>query len=164
MKPKDKPLRVKRGHRKPGTDLDAKPPSPSSETFSHQQDTTTGGANGTHKPSEGPATAFELYCREKRPVLKDDVKDPESTVEEELAQRWKDMPDAERDEFQVKLEEQKTTRSPSAGKNGEVDLTEADKKGDDDVEMANYDTEDQDAPMEKDAEDQDAPMEKDAED
>ncbi|KAH6687321.1 hypothetical protein F5X68DRAFT_207202 [Plectosphaerella plurivora] len=126
--PKDKPLRTKRGHRKPSmmADLEASLKSnssfvnaslntlsPSSEAFSHSQGGPHG-TNGVSKPPKKPADAFELYREEARPALlkKRDEQDAdaeaeaegedEANVEEELSQGWKDLPDAEREVFQSK--------------------------------------------------------------
>lgn len=95
--PQEKPLRTKRGHRKPSilADADAAsaankssaasplPPSglnqgavsPSSEAFSQSQGAATGAArrtaatNGLPKPPKKPLDAFELYCEDARPAL-----------------------------------------------------------------------------------------------
>lgn len=91
MQPKDKPLRIKRGHRKPSLLPNAETPpvpspsrgskenphhtpSPTSDSFSHAgaNSRKAGGAsattNGTAAGRE-PTSAFELYCRDTRPGL-----------------------------------------------------------------------------------------------
>src|SRR5687767_8717246 len=129
--PKEKPLRTKRGHRKPSMipDLDlSKPPgallsqsinmSPASESFSQSQlahpgsSSAAGKANGVTssslKPPRKPGTAFDIYCRQMRPVLLDkdkDKDDPDFDVDAELARGWKDLPEKESEEFQAQYEE-----------------------------------------------------------
>lgn len=182
--PKDKPLRTKRGHRKSmAVDVDAKAnaagsfttnqaQSPVSETASHA----AGGraknrANGVS--SKKPVDAFEVYCHENRASLEAKKKedgDDDLNVEDELARSWKELPDAEKEEFQIKFEqavaketEKDEVSSPreekedndkedkekeeSEAKDGREEKSEKANKAqtqDEDVEMGNYDTEDQD--------------------
>jgi len=130
FQPKDKPLRTKRGHRKPSmmAELEASlhksaaspfisqnlgTMSPSSEAFSHSQ--AAGGpatsqiTNGASKLPKEPASAFELYCEDARLALskkrEENDGDEEQTIEEELEQGWKDLPDADREAFQTKHDE-----------------------------------------------------------
>ncbi|KAF6820978.1 HMG box protein [Colletotrichum sojae] len=132
--PQDKPLRTKRGHRKPSVlaEIDsaaknnspnplsqnAATLSPSSETFSHTQpaDAThradsqmsaSARTNGVAKPPKRPGNAFELYCSETRPSIEDKKKDDaDLNIDEELARGWKDLPDGEKEEFQTRSEEE----------------------------------------------------------
>ncbi|KAL2693950.1 hypothetical protein Neosp_000519 [[Neocosmospora] mangrovei] len=168
QKPKDKPLRTKRGHRKSMmTDADAKAAggasfntqnagSPTSETFSHPPESQSKGprANGVSKDAKKPADAFELYCSETRPALEAKHKDgdAEVDVESELARGWKELPEADRDEFQAKFEqsqakssEPKETPAEDKKEEEEEEKPEETKPAaqDEDVEMGD-DTEDQD--------------------
>lgn len=184
--PKDKPLRTKRGHRKSmAVDVDAKAnaagsfttnqaQSPVSETASHAADgRAKDRANGVS--SKKPVDAFEVYCDENRAALEAKKKedgDDDLNVEDELARSWKELPDAEKEEFQTKFEqavakeaekdevsspreekednddkEDKEEKEESEAKDDREEKSEkADKPQtqDEDVEMGNYDTEDQD--------------------
>ncbi|KAL0931994.1 HMG box protein [Colletotrichum truncatum] len=128
--PQEKPLRTKRGHRKPSVlaEIDsaaknnspnplsqnAATISPSSETFSHTQggDTSQGAdtarTNGVAKPPKRPGNAFDLYCGETRPALEEKKKedDADLNVDEELARGWKDLPEGEKEEFQARSEKE----------------------------------------------------------
>ncbi|KXH34529.1 HMG box protein [Colletotrichum simmondsii] len=129
--PQEKPLRTKRGHRKPSVlaEIDsaakassrplsqtAATVSPSSETFSHTQggDATQGTdtqatarTNGVAKPPKRPGNAFEMYCADTRPALEEKNKDDaDANIEEELARGWKDLPEGEKEEFQTRSEEE----------------------------------------------------------
>lgn len=133
MQPQDKPLRTKRAHRKPSllpTGEGSNPNatfisqnvntlSPSSDAFSHsqmdsQKDHHSGGrgaaSNGVAKPSKRPSNAFEIYCKDMRPVLqaknKDKIAAGEFRLEEELARGWKDLPEKEKEEFQTRYEQE----------------------------------------------------------
>jgi hypothetical protein len=82
--------------------------SPSSDAFSAAQ---LDGAktNGVHKAApKKPGNAFDLYCDETRPSLKEKSEDGEDTIneEEELSRRWKDLPEGQRDEYQARAEGQ----------------------------------------------------------
>ncbi|KAI0181087.1 hypothetical protein GGR52DRAFT_18308 [Hypoxylon sp. FL1284] len=128
--PKDKPLRTKRGHRKPSL-LPVNEPgsgpnatfvsqnlntlSPSSDAFSHSQldQKDHGGGrptNGMTKRPKRPSNAFEIYCNDTRPVLqaqhKDKIAAGEFRLEEELARGWKDLPEKEKEEFQIRYEQE----------------------------------------------------------
>ncbi|KAK1458442.1 HMG box protein [Colletotrichum cuscutae] len=129
--PQEKPLRIKRGHRKPSVlaEIDsaakansrplsqtAATVSPSSETFSHTQggDATQGTdtqatarTNGVAKPPKRPGNAFEMYCADTRPTLEEKNKDDaDANIEEELARGWKDLPEGEKEEFKTRSEEE----------------------------------------------------------
>ncbi|KAL7627160.1 hypothetical protein AAE478_003936 [Parahypoxylon ruwenzoriense] len=129
--PKDKPLRTKRGHRKPSllpaTEGSTGPSatfinqnlttlSPSSDAFSHsqldpQKDHGRSTTNGvTPKRPKRPSNAFEIYCNDTRPLLQAEHKDKiaagEFRLEEELARGWKDLPEKEKEEFQVRYEQE----------------------------------------------------------
>jgi hypothetical protein len=94
--------------------------SPASESFSQSHLTHLGGgsssakANGVAssglKPPKKPGTAFEIYCRQTRPILEGKAKEKEDDeepidVDAELARGWKDLPEKEREEFQARYEE-----------------------------------------------------------
>ncbi|ODA79649.1 hypothetical protein RJ55_05243 [Drechmeria coniospora] len=172
--PKDKPLRIKKGHRKsaandaeskPGTSKD--PASPNSGSQSHPPEGRSkdgkSAANGVGKPSKNPRSAFEAYCLEARPALKAKNKDEDVNIEEELAREWENLPEAEKDEFRVKFEEESKNQQEKAGKDGSESKKKEDRGGDgkddkpetqdEDVEMANYDTEDQETQVDKDGDD-----------
>ncbi|OTB08506.1 hypothetical protein M426DRAFT_184965 [Hypoxylon sp. CI-4A] len=128
--PKDKPLRTKRGHRKPSllpvseTGASSNPTfvnqnvttlSPSSDAFSHsqletQKDHGSRSTNGVAKRPKRPSNAFEIYCNDTRPILqaqhKDKIAAGEFRLEEELARGWKDLPEKEKEEFQVRYEQE----------------------------------------------------------
>ncbi|KAI0013912.1 hypothetical protein F4779DRAFT_298483 [Xylariaceae sp. FL0662B] len=127
--PEDKPLRTKRGHRKqsllPGGEghnasnatfiSQNLALSPSSDAFSHsqldsQKDHGGRGTNGVAKRPKRPSNAFEIYCNDTRPVLqaqhKDKIAAGEFRLEEELARGWKDLPEKEKEEFQVRYEQE----------------------------------------------------------
>ncbi|KAF4975858.1 hypothetical protein FZEAL_7414 [Fusarium zealandicum] len=175
QKPKDKPLRTKRGHRKSMLpDADSKAPagasftsnpagSPTSETFSHPPESQSkdGRANGVSGGAKKPADAFEVYCSEARPALeakhKDD--DGEVNIDDELASSWKELPEAEKEEFQARFEQaaaksSEPKESPTPEEKKEDDKYEESKPTaqDEDVEMAD-DTEDQDTQAGEKAED-----------
>ncbi|KAK7753443.1 hypothetical protein SLS62_004518 [Diatrype stigma] len=136
--PQDKPLRTKRAHRKPsllpteGSNPNAtfisqnlNTLSPSSDAFSHSQLDSQrdrdhhhhgggrgggGASNGVAKPSKRPSNAFEIYCKDMRPVLqakhKDQIAAGEFRLEEELARGWKDLPESEKEEFKTRFEQE----------------------------------------------------------
>jgi hypothetical protein len=122
--PKEKPLRIKRGHRKPSAFPNPEAPSsaaaatPGSTTFISQNllvhspssDAFSAGnkpTNGVHKGAlKKPGSAFDLYCDETRPSVKDKAKEGEAdNVEEELSRGWKDLPDTQRDEYQSRADD-----------------------------------------------------------
>ncbi|KAI1484994.1 hypothetical protein F5X96DRAFT_661840 [Biscogniauxia mediterranea] len=127
--PQDKPLRTKRGHRKPSLLPNAEGSnsanttfinqnlttlSPSSDAFSHSQIDSqkdqSRGSNGAAKPPKRPSNAFEIYCNDTRPRLqaehKDEIAAGEFRLEEELARGWKDLPEKEKEEFQSRYEQE----------------------------------------------------------
>ncbi|RYP14402.1 hypothetical protein DL765_006391 [Monosporascus sp. GIB2] len=132
--PQEKPLRTKRAHRKPsllptGEGGNGNPNatfisqnlntlSPSSDAFSHSQldsqkehaGSRATASNGVAKPAKRPSNAFEIYCKDMRPVLqsthKDKIAAGEFRIEEELARGWKDLPEKEKDEFKVRFEQE----------------------------------------------------------
>ncbi|KAK3295696.1 uncharacterized protein B0H64DRAFT_417338 [Chaetomium fimeti] len=116
--PKEKPLRIKRGHRKPSafpanleapSSVNAATPgsttfisqnllvhSPSSDAYS------AGKTNGVHKDApKKPGSAFDLYCEDARSKAKEG-----DTTEEELSSGWKDLPESQRDEYQSRADRQ----------------------------------------------------------
>ena len=136
--------------------------SPASESFSHPPDSQAKDArNGVSEGPKKPADAYEVYCNETRPILEAKNKDGDGdvNVDEELASGWKDLPEAEKEDFQAKFE-LATAKEPEPEPEPELEPKEAspekkDSKADDDkpqtqdedVEMGNYDTEgDQEGP------------------
>ena len=127
--PKEKPLRIKRGHRKPSafpanleapSSVNAATPgsttfisqnllvhSPSSDAFSAAQQGEGGSkTNGVHKGApKKPGSAFDLFCDDTRPTLGDEAKEGDN-MEEELSSGWKDLPDTQRDEYQSRADRQ----------------------------------------------------------
>jgi hypothetical protein len=126
--PKEKPLRIKRGHRKPSafpanleapSSVNAATPgsttfisqnllvhSPSSDAFSAAQQGEGSKTNGVHKGApKKPGSAFDLFCDDTRPTLKEDAKEGDN-MEEELSSGWKDLPDTQRDEYQSRADRQ----------------------------------------------------------
>jgi non-histone protein 10 len=118
LKPEDKPMRVKRGHKSSllASELassgptfindNPRPFSPMSETFSHD----TYPRNGLPpKPPKRPSNAFEIYCNDTRPVLqqehKDEIANGEYRLEQELAKGWKDLSQDEQAIYQKRYEE-----------------------------------------------------------
>lgn len=80
--------------------------SPGSDAFSAGNKTNGVRNNGAPKK---PGSAFDLYCDEARPAAKDKAaKEGEGeadTVEEELSRGWKDLPDTQRDEYQLRADD-----------------------------------------------------------
>ncbi|KAI6381598.1 hypothetical protein MCOR25_001074 [Pyricularia grisea] len=117
--PKEKPLRTKRGHRKlstmPGTEAGAATPGSSfanapeparagsSQLPASPTSDASPAANGTG--AKKPSSAFEVYCAEVRPTVEEKEKDKDS-VEEELARRWKELSDADKEPYKTKYEKQ----------------------------------------------------------
>ncbi|KAH6978179.1 hypothetical protein EDB82DRAFT_503821 [Fusarium venenatum] len=164
QKPKDKPLRTKRGHRKsmmPDADADAKTSvgasiantagSPTSDTFSHPPESQSKQehANGVSaNDDKKPASAYELFCGDKQADLENKDKDGDGNmnVDEELAQLWKDLPENDREEYEAKFEEMKSAeakKTPVPDKKEDKPSEDKPAAVDEDVEMGD-DTEDQD--------------------
>lgn len=156
LQPQDKPLRSKRGHRKPsvvatGLDSNGPPPtfvnqnthnlSPSSDAFSHSVAADPKGANGVNKSVtvKKPATAFEIYCKEHREAATSS-KEEGVTVDEELARRWKELSESQQDEYKAR---EKAEGEPKAEKAAETAEAATEAEGtparDEDVEMENDD-------------------------
>ncbi|PHH88460.1 hypothetical protein CDD83_7512 [Cordyceps sp. RAO-2017] len=167
QKPKDKPLRIKRGHRKStANDGEAKagaskePASPTSE--SQSKGSKAASANGVSKSSKKASSAFELYCADVRPILEAKDKADDVNVDEELARGWEDLPEGDKDEFRAKWEEQAKKQQEKGGKDSDEPGKKKENKSspgsgkaeaqDDDIEMVHYDTEDPDTQMDKDGE------------
>ncbi|KAK4114254.1 hypothetical protein N656DRAFT_750204 [Canariomyces notabilis] len=121
--PKEKPLRIKRGHRKPsaltGLDASSSVPalpgfvaqthSPSSDAFSAAQQPDAGKTNGVHnKAPKQPRSAFDLYCDDNRSSAKEKAKEggDAADVDEELSRGWKELSDGRRDEYQARADQQ----------------------------------------------------------
>jgi non-histone protein 10 len=160
--PKDKPLRTKRGHRKsmmPDTDTKTSvgasfantAGSPTSDTFSHPPESQSkqDHANGVSAHDDRiPASAFVLYCRDRRADVENKDKDGDGNmnVDEELAQLWKDLPENDREEYEARFEEMKSAeakKTPVPEKKEDKPSEDKPAAVDEDVEMGD-DTEDQD--------------------
>ncbi|KAK2591219.1 hypothetical protein QQS21_011084 [Conoideocrella luteorostrata] len=144
--PKDKPLRIKRGHRKSALmDLDSKatptssfkePASPS-ESQAKGEGTRGTPINGVRKPSKKPKSAFELYCVDARPALEEKNKDEDgdgdndADIDDELARSWEDLPAAEREEFHVKFDELTKKADEKENDNDDDEKDKEDKDDDD---------------------------------
>jgi len=127
--PDNKPLRMKRGHGQSGRKSSLGPDSvnatfisqnlgglsPSSDAYSHSQldppvEKVRGRrANGRRvKMPKRPSNAFEIYCNDMRPTLKEQNKEKiesgEFRVEEALARGWKELSDEAKEEFQARFE------------------------------------------------------------
>ncbi|KAL2271437.1 hypothetical protein VTJ83DRAFT_808 [Remersonia thermophila] len=121
--PKEKPLRVKRGHRKApilpnldapaGSTAAAGAGTPGSTTFISQNllvhspssDAPSAAQAGDAKANgvkdgqpKKPATAFDLYCEDAR-------KDKADLDEEAISSAWKGLPDSKRAEYQARADE-----------------------------------------------------------
>lgn len=119
-------MRIKRGHRKPSafpanleapSSINAATPgsttfisqnllvhSPSSDAYSAAQQGEGGKTNGVHKGApKKPGSAFDLYCEDTRPSLKEKAKEGDS-VEEELSSSWKELPESQRDEYKARAD------------------------------------------------------------
>lgn len=118
QQPQEKPLRSKRGHRKPSVianmESNGPPPtfinqsmrtlSPSSDAFSHShaeasQKDPSHRANGVSKPPKKPSSAFELYCDDHRSAVSSKGEDVD--VEAELSRGWEDLPEGQREEYKT---------------------------------------------------------------
>jgi len=83
--------------------------SPSSDALSNQPGDAK--SNGISKTGAAPAspkkpaTAFELFCDDTRSSVQEKGKTDESiNVDEELARRWEELPDKERDEYRLRAD------------------------------------------------------------
>ncbi|KAL2024628.1 hypothetical protein VTK56DRAFT_6829 [Thermocarpiscus australiensis] len=127
--PQEKPLRIKRGHRRLSalTSLEAasssslagaapgsatfisqnhRVHSPSSDAFSAAQQPDAGKTNSGSKAPKKPGSAFDLYCDENRASVKEKSKDGDANEEEELSRRWKDLSESQRSEYQARADRQ----------------------------------------------------------
>uniref|UniRef100_A0A8H7NAJ4 HMG box domain-containing protein n=1 Tax=Bionectria ochroleuca TaxID=29856 RepID=A0A8H7NAJ4_BIOOC len=163
-KPKDKPLRIKRGHRK--TDADGKDtpsasftqragsgsPAPSEQGDSGKKGTTNGA-----KKSAKPSDAFELFCSEERAAVEEQSKDKEdANVDEELERRWKELSDEKKDEYKTQFEEL-VKRREKEDKDSKEDEDKEDKEDEDkDKEDDDKEKEKEDAALELKKEDEPA--------
>ncbi|PHH82097.1 hypothetical protein CDD82_6983 [Ophiocordyceps australis] len=177
FQPKDKPLRIKRGHRKSGVEGDAKtgsagvskedvsPPSESqphaSESRSKQaRNSAAALADSVAMASGQPLSAYELYCKGARRAMEAKAKEADTNVDDELARAWDELPQVDRDAFRAKFEAQSQKQRDETSSPKETDGAKRETKykassskpeaQDDDVDMVNYDTEDQ---MDKDGDD-----------
>ncbi|KAK8150634.1 hypothetical protein G3M48_000055 [Beauveria asiatica] len=169
--PKDKPLRIKRGHRKVSTIAedgkeDGGPESPTQEGGARGSKRAKT-ANGVRKSKKNTIhkSAFELYCDETRPILEAKTVD-DLNIEEELTKGWEELAEVDKDSFRKQAEQNAAKQSEEKEESPEADAAPGkeatddkedekaedgdDNKGDgedDDVEMANYDTDDQETQM-----------------
>ncbi|KAG6237569.1 hypothetical protein E4U25_002578 [Claviceps purpurea] len=144
--PKDKPLRIKRGHRKSTLlDGDAKATSNNSfkEPASPSDSQAKGDAaddgttlNGVRKTSKTPKTAFELYCLEARPGLEEKLKDDDgeggdAEIDEELTHAWDDLPVPEREDYQIKADKllERAQKAKKAAKEAKEAKEDAEEEG-----------------------------------
>ncbi|KXJ94676.1 hypothetical protein Micbo1qcDRAFT_232115 [Microdochium bolleyi] len=131
--PDSKPLRMKRGHGQSGRKSSLGPDSvnatfisqnlgglsPSSDAYSHsvldhvpaEKVRGRGRANGRRvKMPKRPSNAFEIYCNDMRPTLreqnKEKIESGEFRVEEELARGWKELSDEAKEEFKARYEQE----------------------------------------------------------
>ncbi|TVY42009.1 hypothetical protein LSUB1_G002092, partial [Lachnellula subtilissima] len=141
--PKEKPLRTKRGHRKPsfltnlgeasaGSAFIQQGPntlSPSSDAFSHTHPepvrnstpqhlpkrllSTVSNVNGTPTPAgssqqKPPKNAWDLFCSEMNPIMQKNnqqaIVDGAFDVEGALARAWRELPEPEKQEYQIRIE------------------------------------------------------------
>lgn len=160
LQPQDKPLRSKRGHRKPsvvatGLDTNGPPPafvnqnaqnlSPSSDAFSHSlaAEASQKGANGASE-SMKPEPGFELFCQENLLAVQNQKRKTEGmNVDEELARRWKELSDLHQTLYHVRENEEKRDAAQAeaeakAQAEAEAEAEETPTR-DDDVEMDNED-------------------------
>ncbi|KAF4581902.1 HMG box protein [Ophiocordyceps camponoti-floridani] len=170
-KAKDKPLRIKRGHRKSAAAGDPETKaggpskggaSPASESQSQSKAGKSGSANGTAKPAATEqGVGFRHFEEAMRPGIEAKAKaqnieaeDEDWWIDEELAREWEKLPATEREEWEA---EDKADLESSAVKDGKQkqQTGESGKQRerkpsggkveaqDDDIEMVHYDTEDQ---------------------
>jgi hypothetical protein len=142
-------------------DADAKTPagasfanaagSPTSDTFSHPPESQSKPehANGVSaNDAKKPASAFELFCVDRRSDLENKDKDGDGNmnIDDELAQLWKGLPENDKEEFEARYEEIKTAeakKTPVSDKKEDKPSESKPAALDEDVEMGD-DTEDQD--------------------
>jgi non-histone protein 10 len=125
--------------------------SPTSDTFSHppENQSKQDHANGVSAHDDRiPASAFVLYCRDRRADVENKDKDGDGNmnVDEELAQLWKDLPENDREEYEARFEEMKSAeakKTPVPEKKEDKPSEDKPAAVDEDVEMGD-DTEDQD--------------------
>lgn len=150
LQPDEKPLRSKRGHRKPdflndieggsmsyahGAGLATHSPS-GSDAFSH-----TNPAHPRAEPSNGhfvsphpaivkPKSAFEIYCNETRDSLIDYNRHTEGfDLERALAQGWQTLDEAKKGELQRRFELLKTGENAGNGVGHADEDVEMDERG-----------------------------------
>jgi len=178
-KPKDKPLRIKRGHRKsaPG-DPEAKEQSPSVARRGSQSprpeadDAATWDRVMDRVISKG---GFEIYSKATRPELEEKARDQDDVnIDEELARGWKELSEADKDKYIAEYKastggedradsEKRTAATPAKEEGSKGDGQEkegeegADKEEkpskseprDEDVEMKDNDAEERETPVDK---------------
>jgi non-histone protein 10 len=177
-KPKDRPLRTKRGHRKASAvsgdaaDADRKasadapnqPGSPQSESQAHpaeSQDKDADAAdaeNNAESSSKAPASAFDIFCAEVRSKAKaeskDDSKDDEELpAEDELKQAWEELGDDEQAVYKARYKREAAEDEDLQTQEKKKDEPAPSKADalDEDVEMGENDTEDQETQGDKEA-------------
>ncbi|KAL2886534.1 hmg box protein [Ceratocystis lukuohia] len=108
--PKEKPLRLKRGHRKPsiaddGPGAAVNGTAPASPTADNKTNGTKPDAETDADLGSIPANAFEVYCSSMRQNLTaDNIDKPDFNIEDELERGWKDLPHELREDYQEKYE------------------------------------------------------------
>lgn len=172
-KPQDKPLRIKRGHRKVSTIPEVGEPKPA--TTARGKRGSKAAANGVRAPKKKGRTAFDFYSEDTRPGLEAKHADDEDVnIDDELTKGWLKMDDTDKDEYEKKAaeaaeaaeaadaadaakeeEEDKDEKEEDGDGDGDVDVDgdgdidvdgdgDADKKGKDDADDDDEDDEDND--------------------
>ncbi|PFH56394.1 hypothetical protein XA68_16585 [Ophiocordyceps unilateralis] len=135
-KAKDKPLRIKRGHRKSAAAGDAESKagpskggaSPTSESQSQSKVGKSGSANGATKgPATEHRTAYHLYEEAARPemearakALNIDIEEEYWWMEEELSRGWDELSPAKKEEWCIKYMEELEDKAELEDKKKEV--------------------------------------------
>jgi non-histone protein 10 len=158
--PKEKPLRTKRGHRKPSflTNLDATPgragflsnnqaiaPSPSnSDAFSHTHTAprvAVPSTNGTIPPTAAetprrPQNAFELFASETRAAVQGGNNE-NGDIDRQLARMWREMGDSDQKRYFHRFDTGNFSFSEAQtmGGQGRQDDVEMGEDGDEDDSM-----------------------------
>lgn len=147
--PNDKPLRIKRGHRKVSTIVedgreDGQPDSPTQEASSRGSKRAKG-ANGTRrsiKPTKAK-TAFDLYCDETRPILEAKNAD-DMNVEDELTKGWEDLAESDKQSYQKKAAKDEIKDEEEKEASAEPDVDHEKENNDDKDEEKDDDRDDKD--------------------
>ncbi|KKA28328.1 hypothetical protein TD95_004532 [Thielaviopsis punctulata] len=143
--PMDKPLRLKRGHRKPSVTEDTTAPNGTvaANATKHNGASASASVSASAAAKPPPTSAYEVYCSSMRRTLLDTNADkPEYNVDEDLERGWALLTDELRQTYQDKydaLAKEAADKSATVvadedgGVNGVAEAKpEADKKDDDD--------------------------------